>query len=152
MKAVVAKRPGGPEVLEIADIAEPTPQEGEVKIRVHAFGLNKDESYFRRGDFGDVTPFVPGVEAAGESCAPVIESLHLMEDLPSTVKMGFFSVGTIRRPAALIDDCPLNELAERVHNSELASTVVKVFSFDEIQAAHRQLDEGSSTGKIVVTI
>ena len=48
MKAVIAKQPGGPEVLQLVDIEQPVTQEGEVKIRVKAFGLNKAESYYRK--------------------------------------------------------------------------------------------------------
>ena len=67
MKAVIAKQPGGPEVLQLVDIDPPQTQNGEVKIRVKAFGLNKAESYYRSGNYGT---FVPGqalgIEAVGE--------------------------------------------------------------------------------------
>ena len=67
MRAVIAKAPGGPEVLEIAEIERPTAAEGEVEVRVRAFGLNKAESYYRSGNYGT---FVPGralgLEAVGE--------------------------------------------------------------------------------------
>lgn len=67
MKAIVAKRPGGPEVLELVDIEQPVSQEGEVKIRVHAFGLNKAESYYRSGNYGIFVPNQAlGIEAVGE--------------------------------------------------------------------------------------
>lgn len=67
MKAIVANQPGGPEVLELVDIDQAETQAGEVKIRVRAFGLNKAESYYRSGNYGQ---FVPGqalgIEAVGE--------------------------------------------------------------------------------------
>ena len=67
MKAVIAKSPGGPEVLELVEIDAPVGKEGEVEIQVRAFGLNKAESYYRSGNFGS---FVPGqalgIEAVGE--------------------------------------------------------------------------------------
>ena len=67
MKAVVAKNPGGPEVLQLVDIDQPVTQEGEVKIRVKAFGLNKAESYYRRGNYGNFVPDQAlGIEAVGE--------------------------------------------------------------------------------------
>ena len=40
MKAVVITRLGGPEVLELRDVAEPVPQPGQVLVRVEAGGLN----------------------------------------------------------------------------------------------------------------
>jgi NADPH:quinone reductase-like Zn-dependent oxidoreductase len=41
MKAAVIYAPGGPEVLKIETRPIPTPQAGEVLIRVKAFGLNR---------------------------------------------------------------------------------------------------------------
>lgn len=67
MKAIIAKTQGGPETLKLYNIEEPEPIEGEVKIRVHAFGLNKAEMYNLKGDHGPFTgKFALGIEAAGE--------------------------------------------------------------------------------------
>lgn len=67
MKAVIAIKPGGPEVLQLADIDQPQVQKGEVKIRVRAFGLNKVESYYRSGNYGNfVAGRALGIEAVGE--------------------------------------------------------------------------------------
>ncbi|MCF6304953.1 MAG: zinc-binding dehydrogenase [Rhodobacteraceae bacterium] len=67
MKAVIAKKPGGPEVLQLVDIEQPVTQEGEVKIQVKAFGLNKAESYYRSGNYGNFVPDQAlGIEAVGE--------------------------------------------------------------------------------------
>ena len=67
MKAVIAKRPGGPEVLQLVDIDQPQTRKGEVKIRVKAFGLNKAESYYRSGNYGKFVPDQAlGIEAVGE--------------------------------------------------------------------------------------
>jgi len=52
VRAIIATRPGGPEVLKIIETAEPDARQGEVKIRVHAFGLNRAESYYRSGNYG----------------------------------------------------------------------------------------------------
>ncbi len=67
MKAVIAKKAGGPEVLQLVDIDQSATQEGEVKIRVKAFGLNKAESYYRSGNYGNFVPDQAlGIEAVGE--------------------------------------------------------------------------------------
>ena len=58
---------GGPQVLEIEDIDIGAPGPGEVKIRVHALGLNRAEAMFRSGAYLE-TPSFPariGYEAAG---------------------------------------------------------------------------------------
>jgi NADPH2:quinone reductase len=66
VKAVGARHPGGPEVLEIRDLPEPHAGHGEVTIEVAYAGLNFAEIMGRRGDHGPVAdPFVPGLEVAG---------------------------------------------------------------------------------------
>lgn len=40
MKAIVIERYGGPEVLELRDVATPSPRAGEVLVRVHAASVN----------------------------------------------------------------------------------------------------------------
>jgi threonine dehydrogenase-like Zn-dependent dehydrogenase len=49
MKAAVIYEAGGPEVLKIESRPIPTPQPGEVLIRVKAFGLNRSELFTRKG-------------------------------------------------------------------------------------------------------
>lgn len=67
MKAIIAKSKGGPEVLEPYEISEPEVSDGEVKIRVHAFGLNKAEMYNMKGGHGPFSGHLAlGIEAAGE--------------------------------------------------------------------------------------
>ena len=66
MKAAVIHEAGGPEVLKIESLPIPTPQSGEVLIRVKAFGLNRSELFTRQGHSPDVTfPRVLGIEAVG---------------------------------------------------------------------------------------
>jgi NADPH:quinone reductase-like Zn-dependent oxidoreductase len=49
MKAVVIRRFGGPEVLEIADVPVPQPAEGQVRIRVQAAAVNPVDVATRAG-------------------------------------------------------------------------------------------------------
>ena len=66
MKAVVIREAGGPEVLKIESLPIPTPQRGEVLIRVKAFGLNRSELFTRQGHSPNVRfPRILGIEAAG---------------------------------------------------------------------------------------
>ena len=58
---------GGPEVLRIEQVEVPPPGKDEVRIRVHALGLNRAEAMFRGGQYL-YTPRLPsrlGYEAAG---------------------------------------------------------------------------------------
>src|SRR5260221_13422872 len=66
MKAAVIHEAGGPEVLKIESLPIPTPQRGEVLIRVKAFGLNRSELFTRQGHSPSVKfPRVLGIEAVG---------------------------------------------------------------------------------------
>ncbi|MGA1838080.1 zinc-binding alcohol dehydrogenase family protein [Herbiconiux sp. 11R-BC] len=66
MQAVVVDAPGGPEVLRLREVPIPEAVEGEVLIRVQAFGLNRSELHFRRGQASSGSfPRIPGIEATG---------------------------------------------------------------------------------------
>lgn len=64
MRAITISSYGGPEVLVEALLPDPVPDQGEVLIRVKAFGLNHAECYFRSGAWGEVAK-VTGIECAG---------------------------------------------------------------------------------------
>jgi NADPH:quinone reductase-like Zn-dependent oxidoreductase len=66
MKAVVIYEAGGPEVLKVESRPIPTPNSGQVLIRVKAFGLNRSELFTRQGHSPGVKfPRVLGIEAVG---------------------------------------------------------------------------------------
>lgn len=67
MKAIVATRTGGPEVLELQELPDPQPQEGEILVRVEAAGVNFADTMQTLGAYpgGPQPPFVPGMEFAG---------------------------------------------------------------------------------------
>jgi NADPH:quinone reductase-like Zn-dependent oxidoreductase len=66
MKAAVIYEAGGPDVLKVESRPIPTPQDGEVLIRVKAFGLNRSELFTRQGHSPSVKfPRILGIEAVG---------------------------------------------------------------------------------------
>lgn len=66
MKAIVAEKPGSPDVLKLMDMPQPTVKTGWVLIKIKAFGLNRAELFTRQGDSPGVTfPRVLGIECAG---------------------------------------------------------------------------------------
>lgn len=69
MRAVAFSRYGGPEVLGPADLPDPEPAEGEIRIRVAAATVNPADLLFRSGGLASVItgepPYVAGLEAAG---------------------------------------------------------------------------------------
>ena len=69
MEAVVVRDHGGPEVLVSARVEDPAPGPEEVLVRVRWAGVNFIDTYHRSGAYAGDTPFVPGVEGAGEVVA-----------------------------------------------------------------------------------
>lgn len=65
MRAIQAGRAGGPDVLEPADLPEPTPGPGEVLVRTAAAGVNFIDTYRRSGAYPMPFPHIPGSEGAG---------------------------------------------------------------------------------------
>lgn len=65
MRAIQISRTGGPEVLELVELAEPKPAAGQVLVRVSAAGVNFIDTYLREGRYPAPLPFVPGQEGAG---------------------------------------------------------------------------------------
>jgi len=65
MKAIVIKEHGGPEKLQLDEIARPSPAEGEVLVKISAAGVNYIDTYHRTGLYPAEPPFTPGMEASG---------------------------------------------------------------------------------------
>ncbi|HEY2028434.1 MAG TPA: zinc-binding dehydrogenase [Myxococcales bacterium] len=72
MRQLVVTKKGGPEVLQVREAPDPAPKPGEVRIRVHAAGLNFADVIARLGFYPDAPPFpaVLGYEVAGEIDLP----------------------------------------------------------------------------------
>lgn len=71
MKAIAAREPGGPEVLELREIETPAPGHGEILIRVEAAGVNRPDTFQRMGLYPPPpgAPDTLGLEVAGEVAA-----------------------------------------------------------------------------------
>ena len=65
MKAIVVTGHGGPEVLELSDVEEPTAGAHEILVDVEAAGVNFIDTYQRAGIYDMALPYTPGLEGAG---------------------------------------------------------------------------------------
>jgi NADPH2:quinone reductase len=67
MKAVLCKAYGPPESLVVEDMPTPTPGKGQVRVGVHACGVNFPDTLIIQGSyqFKPPLPFSPGGEVAG---------------------------------------------------------------------------------------
>src|SRR5690606_205787 len=71
MKAMTIKEPGGPEVLEWTEVADPSPADGEVVVDVAASAVNRADVMQRMGLYPlapGTSPY-PGLEASGRISA-----------------------------------------------------------------------------------
>lgn len=109
-RVAYARRPGAPEVLEVAAERLPLPNSGEVLVRVEAVGLNHVESLIRSGTYSIKIsfPYAAGVEGAGV----VVAAGPDVDILPGTRVCWtavFGSCGTfVVAPAAMLARLPDN--------------------------------------------
>ena len=68
MKAILARAFGGPEVLTLEDVPDPVAGAGQVRVRIHAVGVNPYDTYMRAGGYAikPELPYIPGADAAGD--------------------------------------------------------------------------------------
>ena len=67
MKAILARQFGGPDVLTLEDVPDPAAGRGQVRVRIHAVGVNPYDTYMRAGGYAikPDLPYTPGADAAG---------------------------------------------------------------------------------------
>ncbi|MBW8869575.1 MAG: alcohol dehydrogenase catalytic domain-containing protein [Acidobacteriales bacterium] len=65
MKAIQVWTPGGREALELWELPDPAPLNGEALVRVQTSGVNYVDVYYREGKYKAPLPFTPGIEGAG---------------------------------------------------------------------------------------
>ena len=85
MRQIWITRAGPPEVLQVKEAADPTPNAGEVRIRVDASGVNFADIMGRMGVYPDLPPIpvVPGYEVSGriDAVAPGIDQSWIGRDV-----------------------------------------------------------------------
>jgi NADPH2:quinone reductase len=65
MKSIHVNEPGGPEKMQLVDVATPAPGPGQALVRIASSGVNFIDVYFRIGLYKSEQPIVLGNEAAG---------------------------------------------------------------------------------------
>ena len=67
MKAIRVHQFGGPEVMRVEDVSDPSPGSGQVVVRVRAAGVNPVDTYIRTGTYPrkPPLPYTPGSDGAG---------------------------------------------------------------------------------------
>ena len=67
MKAILLRRPGGPQALEYVEVPTPVPGEGKVLVKADTIGVSMPEVLVRRGTYAWMPPLpaIPGIELSG---------------------------------------------------------------------------------------
>lgn len=104
MRAIRCVEWGGPEKLRLEDIAEPTPGPGEVRLRVHAAGVNFPDYLIiqRKYQVRPELPFTPGAEVSATvlEIGPGVTRLRPGDRVAAFVSIGGFAEQAIAREAA----------------------------------------------------
>jgi len=85
MRAVVVSEPGGPEVLELADVPDPVAGPGEVVVEIAGAGVNRADLMQRQGLYPPPpgAPPYPGLECSGRVAAigPDVDGWQLGDEV-----------------------------------------------------------------------
>ena len=82
--------------------------------------------------------------------API--SFNPMVQMPSGVYFSLYGSFVLGSPQFPLSEIPLQTIVDRVADGSYQARPVKVFGFDEIQAAHELMDSGMAKGKLVVRL
>ncbi len=119
MKALRINGQGGPEVLQLAEVPAPSPVGAQVRVRVHAFGLNRADLLQLAGQYPappDCPPDIPGLEFAGEvlEAGPAARELKLGDRVMGVVGGGAYAEELLiheREAVRLPEGMPFEEAA-----------------------------------------
>ncbi|WP_093790032.1 NADP-dependent oxidoreductase [Streptomyces sp. cf124] len=115
MRAVVARRYGGPEALELMEIDNPEPGAGSVVIRVKAAGVNPVDRHVVAGHLDSILkvslPLVPGFDVAGviEAVGPGVTEFFAGDEVFGYVRTEQVQHGTYAELVA----APVHTLARK---------------------------------------
>ncbi len=144
-------RPGGPEVLEVQDVPDPTPAAGEVVIDVAAAGINRADLLQRQGNYPPprgASPY-PGMECSGTiaELGEGVSGWQVGDEVAALLAGGGYAEKVAVPVGQLM---PANDELSLVDNAALPEAVCTVFSM-VFQAAGLQPGEsilvhGGSSG------
>lgn len=124
MKAAFFETTGSPDVIRVGDLPRPTPQQGEVLVKVRAAALNPIDLYIRSGTITMTLPkpFIPGCDLAGvvEAVGPGAQRFKVGDQVWGSNQGLLGRQGTLAEYAAVHEDW-LYPLPERVGAEQAAA-------------------------------
>ncbi|KGE01920.1 NAD(P)H-quinone oxidoreductase [Rhizobium sp. YS-1r] len=129
MQAVIAKQPGGPEVLELINRPCPVPGDGEMLVRVRAAGINRPDVMQRQGNYPPPpgASDVLGLELAGtvEAVGPNVQRFKQGDRVMALVHSGAYADWAIVQEGATL---PIPDCLEFIEAAAFPETFFTVWS------------------------
>jgi putative PIG3 family NAD(P)H quinone oxidoreductase len=153
MRAVIASGTGGPEVLSVGEVADPTPRAGEVLVDVAATAVNRADTLQRMGHYpvpagsseiiglecsGTIAELGPGLEADGWSVGDEVCALLTGGGYAARVAVPVGQLMPVPAGVSLVDAAALPEVACTVWSN--------VFMVAGLQPGEKLLVHGGAGG------
>jgi putative PIG3 family NAD(P)H quinone oxidoreductase len=157
MRAIVITEPGGPQVLQIQDVPDPSAGPGEVLVRVAAAGVNRADLLQRMGHYPPPpgTPEYPGLEVSGtiEALGEGVDGWSVGDQVGALLSGGGYAE-LVSVPAGQLLPVPAGvSLVEAAALPEVTCTVwSNVFMTAQLQPGEVLLVHGGSSGIGTMTI
>lgn len=149
MKAIRAHAFGGPEVLRYDEMPEPAPGPGQVRVRLHAAGVNPFDTYMLTGTYAikPPLPYSPGADGAGvvEAVGDGVTGIAVGDRVYTGGTADHQSYGAYRQ-VVLCAPSQVHPLPDRVSFAEGAAVNVPALT------AHVALERATPRGGDVVLV
>lgn len=157
MKALVYRRYGGPDELELADVPRPEPREHEARIRVHAASINAADRVLLRGKpfpirlgMGFPRPRRPilGFDVAGrvEALGSRVTQFRVGEDVFGASNFGAFAEHVCVNEETLVPKPAGVSFDEAAATPTAGYTALQGLRKGRIEAGQKVLIDGASGG------
>jgi NADPH2:quinone reductase len=157
MKCIEISKPGGPEVLVLAERPTPAPKENEILVKVSAAGVNRPDVLQRMGRY-PIPPGasdLPGLEIAGEvvACGTAVKMWKIGDQVCALVSGGGYAEYCV---APEVQALPVPKGLTSLEAASLPETFFTVWSnvYDRARLAPGEslLVQGGSSGIGVTAI
>lgn len=132
---------------EIPDLAAHIAESGKIDAVLDLVGnstILDSLDMLRRGGTACLAGWLGGLD-------PIPDFNPLLR-MASGVNLSFFGSFVFGSPDFPLSDVPLSEIAQDIKAGRLEAAPSRVFSFDEIRAAHGVMEAGGAAGKMVVVV
>jgi NADPH:quinone reductase-like Zn-dependent oxidoreductase len=157
MKALVYRRYGGPDVLELADVPEPKPEGRQVLVRVHSTSVNAADRVLLRGKpflvrlgigFPRPRQTVLGFDVAGrvEAVGSQVTHFRVGDDVFGASRFGAFAEFVCVNQETLVPRPTSVSLEDAAATPTAGYTALQGLRKGRVEAGQRVLIDGASGG------